>query len=760
MAAIKNELEAIKSARFGEEVRWAFHDGLFKMNDQIVNAENSTIKNATSALNSANNSAKSAKEAEESATNAKRSEELAKEYMGKTLTATPDGYNANMELLANMDIKTTTSPTLYNSKDGGVRLNHMVCRTEQEQYSGKNIIGYGTSTGAGDYSLQPQIKYEKNGITAIRNADDSVTLTGTTTEDNTFFNLNYYNNTTNFAEPNDYILNGGSTLVRTQVIVDSTLYTSTGEDKIFTIPENTTKSWVRVHIDKAGTTVNKTVYPMVRLATVEDGTYEPFVGNAPSPSPNFPQSLNHTGDCVEMVQGYYDVSNHLNIANSSSYIVTKNAIPCKEGDIVKIECERDVDGSLIYWLDSNRKLMSSSTTENSNNKLHEAVVPNGVNMFYFRIRNLNGITPETVGKISLTVNDKYVHQICETGKNLFDVSKILDGYFENKNLRFSAKVAEFYRYSFKEETQYTFSGYFRNILHPDNTKLGNIRFRIKYSDGTIDEKIFENQTTDFTYRTFTSESNKTIVYFGITFGSNGFMEIKGGELQIEEGDTATAYKPYTEHIATFYTEQPTREGDRFVQVDGLWNVERNVRTAQLSKNDNIVLYTDNKTSNGVMFVNKMSLTENRVDAFFSHGAIKKSFGYGEHGLVAGNNDATLYWLGVLDNLGISTIDEFKTWLDGKEAIVEYKTATPTYEILDTASQIALNSLKSFNGCTYIEVDSRVQPSEISFDYGTSRVGAMALQATNDNLIKDIKIQELEERCNELAVAIVALGSGV
>lgn len=59
----------------------------------------------------------------------------------------------------------------------------------------------------------------------------------------------------------------------------------------------------------------------------------------------------------------------------------------------------------------------------------------------------------------------------------------------------------------------------------------------------------------------------------------------------------------------------------------------------------------------------------------------------------------------------------------------YELATPTTEELPIADQIALNSLKTFEGVTYIEFVSEVQPT-FKGKYGASLVGGIALEAYN------------------------------
>ena len=77
MANIEKELQEIKKARFGEEVRDSFYNGLYKMNEQIDNSE----KSAGTSASIATEKASQAKASEEAA---KTSEKNALQYMSAT----------------------------------------------------------------------------------------------------------------------------------------------------------------------------------------------------------------------------------------------------------------------------------------------------------------------------------------------------------------------------------------------------------------------------------------------------------------------------------------------------------------------------------------------------------------------------------------------------------------------------------------------------------------------------------------------------
>lgn len=115
---------------------------------------------------------------------------------------------------------------------------------------------------------------------------------------------------------------------------------------------------------------------------------------------------------------------------------------------------------------------------------------------------------------------------------------------------------------------------------------------------------------------------------------------------------------------------------------------------------------------------------------------------------------------------MTTIEEAQAWLaekyaEGNPFIIVVPLAEPTTEPLPLADQIALNSLQSFDGITYVEFDCEVQPTW-SAKYGTSEVGAKALEAYADAQIAQITnaddaedIQQLQEEVKSHAAKLKA-----
>ena len=158
-------------------------------------------------------------------------------------------------------------------------------KTTQKTLTGKNLLNFNTE-GRTYF-----------GVTFTANADGSVTCVGTSSADNAFANLNYVDMNTLSIPPGTYIVSGAKDGVAVVLVVDgqAVLWQVSGERTV-TIPETAVNSWMRVVVDAAGTTVNTTIYPMIRRVEIVDSTWEPYTGGIPSPNPDYPQPLTSVGD--------------------------------------------------------------------------------------------------------------------------------------------------------------------------------------------------------------------------------------------------------------------------------------------------------------------------------------------------------------------------------------------------------------------------------------------------------------------------------
>lgn len=153
--------------------------------------------------------------------------------------------------------------------------------TYQEQTSGKNLYNVGTLTTTTSSGITFTPYYEDNKLQYIN-------VNGTATA-SVFYNFERIT-----LPAGSYIANGctGGTTMTYQIGINFGLgrLNVVNGDVSFTLSEARTmnESFIRV---QSGTTVNNVkIYPMIRLSSITDATYEPYT-NGPTPNPNYPQEI-------------------------------------------------------------------------------------------------------------------------------------------------------------------------------------------------------------------------------------------------------------------------------------------------------------------------------------------------------------------------------------------------------------------------------------------------------------------------------------
>lgn len=101
-------------------------------------------------------------------------------------------------------------------------------------------------------------------------------------------------------------------------------------------------------------------------------------------------------------------------------------------------------------------------------------------------------------------------------------------------------------------------------------------------------------------------------------------------------------------------------------------------------------------------------------------------------------------IGVLSLLhpSLTSLEAWKVHLQANPMTLVYELAAPITEALPLADQVALNSIKTFDGTTYLEFDSPLKPEFVA-EYGTSKVGGVALESLLVARNNEIRISALE-----------------
>lgn len=456
------------------------------------------------------------------------------------------------------------------------------------------------------------------------------------------------------------------------------------------------------------------------------------------PTPSTPLAIENTFDCVEMTQGNYDLTSGKYVSNDK-YICSKRSIPCKSGDVIKLSLENLAEVARIFYYNDNTFVSASAS---ANVTKFNKTVPDGVNNFKFAFNHSSGLDVETFGKIQLTVNGKYVGQIVEHGKNLLgNVVKATNSTFDSVNGRLVGTATINTTLSTGKIQLFNNGTFVRELI----AEIGSgIRVIELIKDATFNQIVLG----------FNGNKQDQVVYFDISHLENGvtyYIQFNVGTLVANGGTISNimittsstyddTYEPYTEKVTTFYLNEPLRATDRIVRKDGVIYENHRRGSVVLEGSKFVSDYSSGETKGLYWTTQFDSLAVGNFDTLCTH-FVKCAGTSANINELQIHNATTNKVCFIVDRAQFPTLADFKTWVDENNVIVEYDLAEETYTPLDTDSQLALNDMVTFNGTTHIEVDSKIPPTSISGEYGTSQVGAYTLKAMNVAENNAIKIED-------------------
>lgn len=267
--------------------------------------------------------------------------------------------------------------TLNDSDNGKMQDMMLYGKSEQKQYSGKNLLNATLQTTT------------KNGVTCTANGDGTYTLNGTVTQ-KTEFTVSIFN----IDISKKYKLIGFNKSNKDNMCFVQlnqspwTVYGTTS-DKEVTISSSENIRFV-IHLMGDRTLSDEIIKPMIVDASlypdINYNDYEPYVGGIPSPNPDYPQEIN------SVVEPVVNVTNKDETESQSVTLtgITLNAIPVSSGGNVTIDGQqyisdyvdverrkivRMVDGSKLDTtqsiIDKTEWLLATPTEESLSEELAE-----------------------------------------------------------------------------------------------------------------------------------------------------------------------------------------------------------------------------------------------------------------------------------------------------------------------------------------------------------------------------------------------------
>lgn len=280
------------------------------------------------------------------------------------------------------------------------------------------------------------------------------------------------------------------------------------------------------------------------------------------------------------------------------------------------------------------------------------------------------------------------------------------------------------------DTQYTLSV-------KQMASVDEVGFAFIYSDGTVSRTRY--QDTTLTYRTYTSNANKTVVGFALDYG-NGAQTLTLQDIQIELGTAATSFEPYyfglytdgTQETLTITPSGDTATCERLLSIDDYTDVQ-DVISGTVIRNIGIKVLdgTENWVYNSSQYPT-FSLQLSGANGNLT--AVPCTHFAGHSGTWAAMPDGFVMLHGT--NLGfrydnITSLNDWKQWL-----VSQYNNGTPVIIVYPLASatteSVTPQSLSIASETNTISVtQSSINNLSLNAQYVTAGDGNLYIDFTND-----------------------------
>lgn len=300
---------------------------------------------------------------------------------------------------------------------------------------------------------------------------------------------------------------------------------------------------------------------------------------------------------------------------------------------------------------------------------------------------------------------KYEVDVKVVGKNLFDVN-----YFaESENYQNKEGDATYWKYAtFKVKPNTTYTVSKRKSLNVNGAINNGI-----YYGGAL---AFNNDVNSVKITT----KDDGVFYVIFFYRSEDVNILKEMDIQIELGETLTEYEPYKEQTLTLTSDRPITKWDRLVEQGGQigWLYQGNTVVINGSETwassnvpEHIFFSTVVNNKSGRINTSLCKTYKNNGEPIFN----KKHEGeyniYSDHP-TNGVSDTAF----VPPNETVTTIPQWKEWLNVNPIEMLYKTKTTEFVPLPQSEQNAIRALKAYYPTTVITADGGEVDPDIKVTY--------------------------------------------
>lgn len=546
--------------------------------------------------------------------------------------------------------------------------------TYQETTTGKNLL---------PNLIQTQTN---NGVTITKNGDGSLTLNGTSSGGFNL-NINYQNGKyINLVTDTSYkisLQNNSGLYFRLAKVSDNTVvqsFDTPTTDKTFT-SNYTGEVYAYITILNNTTFNNLKIYPMIRLASITDDTYEHYTNGA-SPNPDYPQEIEVvTGENEVRVEGknLWGEEEHGGIDESTGQDIY-NANRWRTVGYIKVFPNTAYTLSsnasanifyIFYYYDNNKSFISSSALVGQASQT--VTTPN--NCEYMRCVIADTVTITTTQRqlekgSTATPYEEYKGASYEVnlGKNLLPnnaVTTTVNGITftvnSDKSITCNGTATAKATIGLLEEERKISKGDY--VLSISSTSTKGLTIGTK-----IDSSFYWTETN----KAIEITNNSAIFY-------KWYIDVESGTTlnnvtiypQFEKGDKATPYSPYFEPI------ELCKIGDYQDKIyksliDGKWYVHKEVGKVVLDGSERWGRDGSNRSFT-VDFVNYHPTNALSDVAIFE----PTTTTWTKLGKFGFNNYGTCWFYLDTNKSEFSSIANFTTWLSNNNVEVYYVLETPT-----------------------------------------------------------------------------------
>ena len=515
----------------------------------------------------------------------------------------------------------------------------------------------------------------------------------------------------------------------------------------------------------AGNTITPgTYYPM--LYQDGDGTWEPYTGGKPSPSPEYPQPIKGTGtvssgaqilDLVDKTVKVYGITMTLKDGVSSlkgtatgsatlwylgSYLSSVVLFVLPPGTYTVTDCR-------IWWSDGTTNVSKQGTFT-----IAEPFEVTGISTATYSTGSVVDETlrpmlntgaapkpwePYTGGKPSPSSEYPQQLDVTVTGANLFDASKV------------PGKTDFGITFTNNGDGSFTTKG--------TATDYPNIRAVLLLPPGTYIASGTKGET-NFFIRIFTNDKdyldyhNTPFVITGNEYRVQAYIQVNRDRTasetiwpMINVGSTPLPWQPYQSRTAIITLTEPLHGigdvRDRIMCRDGVWGVERYISQKKLTSDIVISSSGGVTTSNDVIdnrytTINCKAWNNVIKKELYTNG--KKTIGfctiarpgiindwnvanYGKENVYTINSLGTIYISIPISSIGITSdatraevTAAVKQYVTDHDVFVGFVLDIPTWEPLPSDTQSALNALTTYTGTTHVTIMAGGPEPDVGLEY--------------------------------------------